>query len=130
MSFYELCDEARSSPDYQALGRNFNTIILRKVPRLSMKRRDWMRRFILLIDTLYFQHRNVIIEAEYPLKELFDVETVAQEEDDIISGMKLQAIYDEEFAYHRCLSRLQEMQTSEYQEQSLKASQQSESEES
>ena len=95
-----------------------------------MKRRDWMRRFILLIDTLYFQHRNVIIEAEYPLKELFDVETVAQEEDDIISGMKLQDIYDEEFAYHRCLSRLQEMQTSEYQEQSLKASQQSESEES
>ena len=32
MSFKELCDEARGSPDYQALGRNFSTVILRGVP--------------------------------------------------------------------------------------------------
>ena len=54
MTFKELCDSARGSPDYQALGHNFNTVILRGVPVLHLGRRDWMRRFILLIDTLYY----------------------------------------------------------------------------
>ena len=78
MSFKELCDEARGSPDYQALGKNFSTLILRKVPQQSMTRRDWMRRFILLIDTLYYQHRNVVIEADVDLDHLFDVDDNAQ----------------------------------------------------
>lgn len=38
---------------------------------------------------------------------------------DIISSMKHQENYDEEFAYHRCLSRLREMQTQQYQEKTL-----------
>jgi len=54
LTFTELCDEPRGAPDYQAIGRNFNTVILRGVPQLSMSRRDTLRRFILLIDTLYF----------------------------------------------------------------------------
>jgi len=54
MTFSELCDEARGSPDYQSIGHNFNTLILRGVPQMSMTRRDILRRFILLIDTLYF----------------------------------------------------------------------------
>lgn len=53
-SFKELCEDARGSPDYQALARDFKSVILRGVPQLSMTRRDLMRRFILLIDTLYF----------------------------------------------------------------------------
>lgn len=36
-----------------------------------MERRDLMRRFILLIDTLYFSHRNVVIEADVHLDNLF-----------------------------------------------------------
>ena len=74
-----------------------------------MTRRDWMRRFILLIDTLYYQHRNVVIEADVDLENLFDVDKDAQQTE----------VYDEEFAYHRCLSRLKEMQTQEYQEKSI-----------
>lgn len=74
MTFSELCDEARGSPDYQALGKNFSTVILRGVPQLSMTRRDLMRRFILLIDTLYYQHRNVVIEAVEDLDNLFDID--------------------------------------------------------
>jgi predicted ATPase len=38
-----------------------------------------MRRFILLIDTLYYMQRNVVIEAECKMEELFDTETVEQE---------------------------------------------------
>ena len=62
-SFRELCQEARSSSDYQAIGERFNSIILRDVPRMTMKRRDYMRRFINLIDTLYYMHRNIVIDA-------------------------------------------------------------------
>jgi len=63
LTFSELCEAAKGASDYQALGRNFKTVILRKVPQLTMDRRDLMRRFILLIDTLYFMHCNVVIEA-------------------------------------------------------------------
>ena len=73
LTFSELCEQAKGAPDYQALGRNFKTIILRKVPQLSMERRDLMRRFILLIDTLYFMHCNVVVEAEVHLDDLFNV---------------------------------------------------------
>lgn len=71
LKFSELCDEAKGAPDFQALAKNFNTIILRDVPQLTMDRRDLMRRFILLIDTLYFNHRNVIIEAKHDIENLF-----------------------------------------------------------
>ena len=123
MSFSELCDEARGSPDYQAIGRSFNTLILRGVPQLNMSRRDTLRRFILLIDTLYFQHRNVVIEAEVPLDKLFDMGQSFEEDVDVLESINhKQEVYDEEFAYHRTLSRLREMQTQEYQELSLTAS--------
>lgn len=71
-----------------------------------------MRRFILLIDTLYYQHRNVIIEADVKIEDLFKID----------KGLEDLAIHDEEFAFSRCVSRLREMQTKEYQEQSLVAS--------
>lgn len=46
---------------------------------MNMVRRDLLRRFILLIDTLYFHHRNVVIEAEISLDELFDIKAVNDE---------------------------------------------------
>ena len=73
-----------------------------------MDRRDFLRRFISLIDSLYYQHRNVIIEAAVDLEHLFDIEESAN------------SIHDEEFAFSRCLSRLKEMQTDDYQNKSLK----------
>lgn len=41
---------------------------------MNMSRRDLLRRFILLIDALYYQHKNVIIEADASLDNLFDIE--------------------------------------------------------
>lgn len=32
MTFTELCDRPRGSPDFQAVGAEFNTLILRGVP--------------------------------------------------------------------------------------------------
>ncbi len=65
-------------------------------------RKDWLRRFILLIDTLYYMHRNVVIEADVSLQELFTIQT---ESDSLV---------DEAFAYQRCLSRLNEIGSKEY----------------
>lgn len=98
-TFKELCEDARGSSDFAAIGREFNSIIIRQVPRLNMTRRDLLRRFILLIDSLYYLHRNVIIEAAAPLDELFDID----------EDLKQTEVFDEEFAYTRCLSRLREM---------------------
>lgn len=126
LTFTELCDEPRGAPDYQAIGRNFNTVILRGVPQLSMSRRDTLRRFILLIDTLYFQHKNVVIEAEVDLDNLFDMgKGFVDENVDVLESINHKPeVYDEEFAYTRTLSRLREMQTKEYQELSLTATDQ------
>ena len=38
-----------------------------------MERRDFLRRFISLIDALYYNHRNVIIEADVPIEKLFNI---------------------------------------------------------
>ena len=75
-----------------------------------MARRDYLRRFISLIDSLYYNHLNVIIEAEVELDKLFNI-TIEEGKDIVL---------DEEFAYTRSLSRLKEMQSKEYQEKSLK----------
>ena len=52
-TFKELCEDARGSSDYAAIAKKYNSIILRGVPRQNMIRRDLLRRFILLIDTMY-----------------------------------------------------------------------------
>ena len=70
-----------------------------------MERRDWLRRFILLVDSLYYNHRNVVIEADAEIDGLFEIERASH------SSM---IFHDEEFAFTRCLSRLHEMQTREY----------------
>jgi predicted ATPase len=66
-----------------------------------MERRDWLRRFISLIDALYYNHRNVVIESDVPIEELFNIKEEG-------------SIHDEEFAFTRTLSRLKEMQTEQY----------------
>ena len=106
VDFTEMCETAKGSTDYMALAQNFHTVIIRGMPKLSMERRDILRRFILLVDQLYYFHRKVIIEAEVSLDEIFE-------------RPKTSTGFDEEFAFDRCLSRLKEMQTREYQENSI-----------
>jgi len=37
-----------------------------------MERRDILRRFILLVDQLYYYQRKVIIEADQPIDQIFE----------------------------------------------------------
>ncbi|CDW84177.1 lactation elevated protein 1 [Stylonychia lemnae] len=106
VEFSELCDQPKGSTDFMALAQAFNTIIIRNVPQLSLERRDILRRFILLIDQLYFYQRKVIIEAEQPIENMFE-------------KPKEKTQFDEEFAFERCISRIKEMQTLEYQEKAI-----------
>ena len=64
-----------------------------------------------------------MIEAEVDLDHLFDMGGEFEKEDvDVLESINHQEEqFDEEFAYHRTMSRLREMQTEEYQELSLTA---------
>lgn len=65
-----------------------------------------------------------MIEAEVDLDHLFKMDDNVEDDVDIIGSINhKQEVYDEAFAYHRTLSRLREMQTKEYQELSLSATQ-------
>ena len=55
-----------------------------------MERRDLMRRFILLIDTLYFTHRNVVLEADHDIEHLFKVKEASDKEKSTAFDTELQ----------------------------------------
>ena len=63
-----------------------------------------MRIFILLVDSLYYKHKNVIIEAyvDVSLDKLFSIQGTTHEK---------QIFHDEQFSFSKSLSRLKQMQT-------------------
>ncbi len=94
-TFNALCDGPRSQNDYIELACIFHTIILESIPILDATRDDQTRRFINLVDEFYDRGVNLIISAQAPLDSLYD-------------GGNLS------FEFQRTLSRLQEMQSTEY----------------
>jgi cell division protein ZapE len=94
-SFKRLCGEARGVPDYLAIARHFHTVIIVGIPKMGPDMRNEAARFVALIDALY----------EYRVK-LFA--TAADEPE---------ALYpagDGDFEFARTVSRLHEMQSTEY----------------
>lgn len=93
--FRELCDGPRSQNDYIEVAREFHTVMLANVERMSVTTDDLARRFINLIDEFYDRGVKLIITAETPIE-------------DIYAGGRL------EFEFQRTCSRLLEMQSREY----------------
>ena len=93
--FKSLCDGPRSQNDYIVLAREYHTVFLEELPIMKTEHDDMMRRFISLIDEFYDNNVNLIIVAEASM-------------DKIYQGEKLK------FEFKRTLSRLQEMQSTEY----------------
>jgi cell division protein ZapE len=60
--FEMLCGSALGPGDYLAIARNFHTLVLDGIPRLSPDNFDKARRFITLVDTLY-EHRVKLIAS-------------------------------------------------------------------
>ncbi|PAV80571.1 hypothetical protein WR25_19113 [Diploscapter pachys] len=132
IDFKQICEQASGAADYLVLGRVFHTIILRNVPVLTNSKLSAARRFITLVDTLYDQKTRLVLSADAPLDELFQLETVEAEHSSMSDSQRMlmddlnvkegheasQANVftgsEEAFAFDRTVSRLYEMRRPAY----------------
>ena len=96
--FADLCDQALGAGDYLAIARRYHTVILEGIPAINAESRDKAKRFVTLIDALYERKVNLVCSAAAPPQGLYP------------AG-------DGSFEFQRTVSRLEEMQSAEYQAQ-------------
>lgn len=127
-TFAELCDRPLGASDYLELSQIFHTVIIRDVPQLNLRFKSQARRFITLIDTLYDSRVRVVISAAVPHTQLFVPEgdnDYTDEKRMLMDDLKISHGSDDHksnlftgeeelFAFDRTISRLAEMQTSQY----------------
>jgi cell division protein ZapE len=94
-SFNELCAKPLGSADYMEIAREFSTLIMAEIPKLTAKKRNEAKRFMILIDVLYEHKVKLICTAEVPVQELYTEGAGA-------------------FEFRRTASRLAEMQSEAY----------------
>ncbi len=94
-SFDELCVQPLGSADYIEIAREFSTLIMAEIPKLTAEKRNEAKRFMTLIDALYEHKVKLICTAEVPAQELYT------------EG-------DGAFEFRRTVSRLIEMQSEGY----------------
>lgn len=95
--FATLCGGPRSQNDYLELASRFHTIILSNIPRMSAAMSSEARRFTWLVDVLYDHKVKLLMSAEVEPEQLYTEGMLANE-------------------FHRTVSRIIEMQSSEYME--------------
>jgi len=95
--FADLCARPLAASDYLELARNFHTLIIDHIPRMTQAERNEAKRFILLIDTLYDRRVKLVASAAVEVHELYSAE----------QGV-------EAFEFDRTVSRLIEMRSEEY----------------
>ena len=93
--FATLCGGPRSQNDYLELASRFHTVVLSSVPRMSAAMSSEARRFTWLIDVLYDHKVKLLMSAEVEPEHLYTEGTLSNE-------------------FHRTVSRIIEMQSSEY----------------
>ncbi|MCP5264524.1 MAG: cell division protein ZapE [Burkholderiaceae bacterium] len=93
--FATLCGGPRSQNDYLELARQFHTVILSDVPRMTPAMASEARRFVWLVDVFYDQRIKLLVSAQCEPESLY-----------------LEGAMSGEF--HRTVSRLIEMQSREY----------------
>ena len=94
-TFADLCDGPRSQNDYIELAQIYHSVIVQDLPRFDASRNDQARRFIALVDEFYDRGVKLIISSEVPPAALYPSGTLS-------------------FEFQRTLSRLQEMQSTDY----------------
>jgi protein AFG1 len=107
------------------LVKHIDVLFVENIPRMSLDTRDQARRFIMLIDSLYENRKVLIASMDAPLDELISGTFVDPfgrgKEQPLDQGYK-QAKYtrgtfageEELFAFDRAVSRLKEMQSTEW----------------
>lgn len=93
--FATLCGGPRSQNDYLEIASRFHTVILSGIPRMSAAMSSEARRFTWLIDVFYDHKVKLLMSAEVESDELYTAGTLSNE-------------------FHRTVSRIIEMQSSEY----------------
>lgn len=109
--FEDICEGNYASADYITICRNFHSVIVKNVQKLTPDKRNTMKRFITLIDEIYNHKTKLYMTCEVSLEELFDVDNV------IVKNAKLKLFdvdykepeYEVDFALQRCKSRVVEM---------------------
>ncbi|NKF24667.1 cell division protein ZapE [Solimonas marina] len=93
--FDDLCEGPRGAADYIEIGRTHHTVLVSRVPQLTVFREDAARRFINLVDEFYDRGVKLLLAADVAAEDLY-------------VGNRLK------FEFQRTLSRLTEMQSEEY----------------
>lgn len=93
--FHDLCAKALGAADYLKIAETYHTVILQDVPKMGAEKRNEAKRFVTLIDALYEAKTKLILSAEAPATSLYE------------QG-------DGAFEFERTVSRLIEMQSSDY----------------
>lgn len=93
--FAALCEGPRGAADYIEIARTHHTVLISRMPQLTVFSEDAARRFINLVDEFYDRSVKLIIAAAVPQAQLY-------------AGEKLR------FEFQRTQSRLTEMQSREY----------------
>ncbi|XP_046365388.1 AFG1-like ATPase [Haliotis rufescens] len=128
-SFSHLCQTALGAVDYLRISQEFDIVIIRDIPTMTLQNKTEGRRFITLIDTFYDNKVKVVCSAEAEARHLFSAGTLSQRDElanmALMDDLGIQATSDkakssiftgeeELFAFDRTVSRLTEMQTEEY----------------
>jgi cell division protein ZapE len=102
--FETICGWGRSQLDYLQIAMEFHTVIVSGVPRLGPERHEEARRFTLLVDVLYDHRVKLFMSIDAPPDQLLLREQV-------LASPQARAMV---FEFDRTVSRLLEMQSSEY----------------
>ena len=93
--FESICGPPRSQADYLEIARCFHTVMISGIPRLTVTQDDATRRFLYLLDEFYDRKVKLIVSAECAPESLYQGKRLA-------------------FDFQRAVSRLQEMQSTDY----------------
>lgn len=93
--FSELFQQPLAAEDYLAIASKYSIIFLNGVPALKDSQRNEAKRFILFIDCLYELKSRLLIRSAVPFTDLYKGD-------------------DHGFEFDRTISRLQEMQSDEW----------------
>ena len=93
--FEVICGPPRSQADYLEIARCFHSVMISGIPRLTPAQDDATRRFLYLLDEFYDRRVKLIISADKAPESLYQGKRLA-------------------FDFQRAVSRLQEMQSTEY----------------
>ncbi|XP_056014027.1 AFG1-like ATPase isoform X2 [Ostrea edulis] len=80
--FDSMCKQARGAIDYLEISKEFDTVILQNIPKMTLFNKTEARRFITLVDTFYDNKVRVVCSADAKPKELFGAGNMSQKDFD------------------------------------------------